>query len=85
MIFSGLAMGVMTPAEVIASLAALRDVPTLSSLHAGLVYANQDVQKKIRELFRKYGYDPNDLYTNPVEEISKVAAKILRKEYAFYI
>jgi hypothetical protein len=71
--------------EVIASLAALRDVPTLSSLHAGLVYANQDVQKKIRELFRKYGYDPNDLYTNPVEEISKVAAKILRKEYAFYI
>ncbi len=70
--------------EVIASLAALRDIPTLSSLSCALEYANQYVQKKVRELFRKYGYDPNDLYTNPVEEISKVAGKILRKEYAFY-
>jgi len=70
--------------EVIACLAALRDVPTLSALYYALSYAHQQVQKDIRQLFTKYGYDPNSLYVNPVEDISKVAGTILKKEYHFY-
>ena len=70
--------------ETIACLAALRDVPTLSALHDALCYADKRVQKNVRQLFTKYGYDPNSLYGNPVEKISKVAGEILEKECRFY-